>query len=74
MSYTRHAYEDAAEIFKEQVTGIMSEPLSDDERLIALETVNNIAERFGSLFKKNNPKFDLERFFKDSGLGPDFWK
>lgn len=75
MSYTARAYRDMSKVLKDQVDGILSEPLTRDERLFALETVSNIAVGMVQLFSKDNPNgFDPKRFYKDSGLSPSVWK
>ena len=71
MSYTARAYRETAKILKDQVTTIMSEPLTPGERMIAVETVNNIATGLVEIFLKDNPRgFSATAFYTNAGLGP----
>ncbi len=70
MSYTALAYRETAKILKDQVKEIMSSPLTRDERLVAVETVNNIATGLVEIFLKDNPHgFDDTAFYANAGLG-----
>jgi len=76
MSYTARNYRETASAVRSQVAQILaSENLTDGERLVAIEALNNVAGPLADIFEKDNRRsFDRERFLTDAGLGPRDWK
>lgn len=71
-----HAYTLTAKVLKDQVEEILnSDTLTQGERLVAVEVLNNVAGNLSEIFLKDNPRgFDVEMFFTDAGLGERDWQ